>query len=166
MISEKEKYHKLIENLPEAFAYHQMVMDNEGRPADYIFLDVNPAFETMTGLKRRQVINKRVTEANPDIKNSAFPWIFTYAKVAASGESISFVQFSKNNQKWYDVMVYSDQPGFFAVVFRDITEQKLMEARLRESERSYATLLFQLRVATVRACVSFMLLKAKPKIDY
>ena len=33
-----DKHRLLIENLPDAFAYHQMVTDSEGEPVDYIFL--------------------------------------------------------------------------------------------------------------------------------
>ena len=44
-----DKHRLLMENLPEAFAYHQVLTDSEGEPVDYIFLDVNWAFEEMTG---------------------------------------------------------------------------------------------------------------------
>ncbi len=49
MAHEKDSYSFLIENLTDAFAYHPMVTDDEGTPVDYIFLEVNGAFEEMTG---------------------------------------------------------------------------------------------------------------------
>jgi len=30
-----DKHRLLIENLPEAFAYHQLITDSEGKPVDY-----------------------------------------------------------------------------------------------------------------------------------
>ncbi len=63
------KYRLLIENLPDAFAYHRIITDSSGNPVDYIFLDVNPAFEQMTGLSREQVIGKKAAELNPGIEN-------------------------------------------------------------------------------------------------
>jgi len=69
MKPEKDSYKLLIENLPDAFAYHQIVTDSSGKPVDYIFLEVNPAFEQMTGLYRKNRINKKLTEVLPDIAN-------------------------------------------------------------------------------------------------
>lgn len=144
MTKERERYRILLENLPDAFAYHKMVVDSEGKPIDYIFLEVNPAFEVMTGLVRSEVINKKVTEVHPGIEESSFDWIRTYARVAVKGESISFEQYFELTDKWYEITAYSDQPGYFAVVFRDITERKYMEDAIRESERTHAVLLSNL----------------------
>ncbi len=35
-----------------AFAYHEALFDDNGKMIDYIFVDVNPAFEASTGMKR------------------------------------------------------------------------------------------------------------------
>ena len=35
----KDKYRLLIDNLPDAFAYHQIITDSSGNPVDYIFLE-------------------------------------------------------------------------------------------------------------------------------
>ena len=71
MNQEVEKYRHLLENLPDPFAYHQVVTGKEGDPADYIFLEVNTAFEEMIELKRNKVIGKKVTGVHPDIKDSS-----------------------------------------------------------------------------------------------
>jgi PAS domain S-box-containing protein len=130
----KDKNHLLLENLPDGFARHQILIDSNGNPVDYLFLDVNPAFEKMTGLTRDRVIGKKVTEVLPEIENSHFDWIGTYGKVALTGESIRFEQYSESFDRWYEVTAYSDEPGFFAVVFHNITENKRVEEALRESE--------------------------------
>ena len=59
------KYRLLIENLPDAFAYNQIVLDSIGNRVDYIFLDVNPAFEEMMGMAKEQLIGKIITRFFP-----------------------------------------------------------------------------------------------------
>ena len=49
MLQEKDKYRQMIEGLPYAFGYHKIITDSSGRPVDYVFLEVNKAFEEMTG---------------------------------------------------------------------------------------------------------------------
>ena len=127
-----DRYRILVENLPDGFAYHQMITDYDDLPLDYIFLHINGAFEEITGLASGSVIGKRVTEVYPDIKEDDFDWIGTYGRVALTGESVQFQRYFKLSGRWYDITAYSDKPGYFAVVFRDITDQKKAEQALQE----------------------------------
>lgn len=137
MKPEKDSYRLLIKHLPDAFAYHQIVLDDHGTPEDYIFLEINNAFEEMTGLKRETVIGKKVTEVLPGIEKNKFDWIGTYGKVALSGESIRFENFSESLGRWYDVTAYCEQSGYFAVYFKDITAHKQSEKILCETKALY-----------------------------
>ena len=51
--SSEQRYRGLFEAMSEGFALHEIIYDADGSPADYRFLEVNPAFERLTGLKRR-----------------------------------------------------------------------------------------------------------------
>ena len=137
MNRDSKKYLLLAENLPDAFAYQQIVTDDNGTPVDYIFLEVNAAFEEMTGLKREELIGKRVTEVLPGIEKSEFDWIGTYGKVASSGEPVNFENFIEPLGRWYEVIAYSDKPGYFAVVFHNTTRQKQLEKEIIESKKRY-----------------------------
>jgi len=135
-----DKYRLLIENLPDAFAYHQVVTNSEGKPVDYIFLDVNQAFEGMSGLHRDKILGKKVKEVCQENGTLNFDWIGTYGQVALTGESIRFEQYLETAGRWYDITAYSDEPGYFITVFRDITESKKTEQTLRASEAKYRNL--------------------------
>ncbi len=126
-----DKYRLLIKNLPDAFAYHQIITDSGGNPVDYVFLDVNPAFEEITGLTREKIIGKKVTQILPGISDSGFDWIGTYGKVALTGESICFEQYSEPLDRWYEIASYSDEPGLFVVIFRGIAKNKKAEDALK-----------------------------------
>ena len=44
------RYRSLFSNMLDGFAYCEMVFD-DGRPVDFVYLEVNDAFERLTGLK-------------------------------------------------------------------------------------------------------------------
>ena len=129
-VSKKDRHRLLLENMPDAFAYHQIITDKRGHPVDYEFLEVNKAFEEMTGLAREEVVGKKAAEVQPTIEDSSFDWVGTYGKVALTGKSIRFKQFFKPAEEWYEFTVYSDNPGYFAVVFKNISEFKKQEQKL------------------------------------
>ena len=41
----EKRYRDLFENIQEGFAYCRMIYDNKKRPEDFIYLNVNPAFD-------------------------------------------------------------------------------------------------------------------------
>ena len=48
-----------------AIARHKIIVDDNGKPIDYIFLEVNHAYEKMTGLKKEKILNKRALTVLP-----------------------------------------------------------------------------------------------------
>jgi len=142
MIKEKDKYRLLIENLPDGVAYCKMVRDNTGKPLDYIFLEVNSSFEALTGLPRDYIIGKKLTEIRPGVEDLSFDWIgvFEQVRIIKPGQNIRFQQYLNQQDRWHEITVYSDQPGYFAVVFRDITKNKKAEEELQQCEKNFFTL--------------------------
>lgn len=124
MKSGQSKYQLLIESLSDGFAYHEILTDSDGFPVDYIFLDVNSAFEKITGLSRDKILGKKATEVYLGIEESHFDWVGTYGKMALSGESICFEHYHGPSDCWYKITAYSYEPGCFATIYNDITEHK------------------------------------------
>ncbi|MFH1852678.1 MAG: PAS domain S-box protein [Candidatus Neomarinimicrobiota bacterium] len=114
----------LFDNISMGFAYHQIVLDTEQRPVDYIFLRVNDTFEKLTGLKKDEIIGRKATEVLPGIENDPADWIGRYGRVALTGEVLHFEQYSEQLQKLYSVTAYSPANKYFAAIFNDITEIK------------------------------------------
>lgn len=129
--NEKEKLRLLVKNLPNGYAYHQVVVDHNGIPVDSFYLDVNTAFEKITGLSKAEVIGKRATEIYSSVQGKDFNWIGECSRLALTGDSHSFEHFSHSAQRWYSVTVYSDEPGFFVTLFDDITGTKHMQDQKR-----------------------------------
>jgi PAS domain S-box-containing protein len=120
----EEKLQTLFSNMSEGFAYHKIVLDAEGKPCDYVFLEVNNAFERLTGLKAENVIGKRVTVAVPGIERDPTDWIGKYGKVALTGSPVQFENYLEPLKRWYSISAFSPHKGYFAVTFNDITERK------------------------------------------
>jgi len=143
MTNNKKGYAVPIHFLPDGFAYHRIITDNKGTPIDYIILEVNEAFEQITGLKRDELVDKRATEVFPFIQNEEFDWIGTCGKVALEGNGINLEQYSQFLEKCYAVTIYSDQPGYFGTIFQDITYPREAEKRLRKGEEKYRAMFDQ-----------------------
>jgi PAS domain S-box-containing protein len=128
----EEKYRQLFTNMMDGFAYCQMIFDEKDKPTDFIYLEVNDAFERLTGLKRADVVGKKVSEAIPGTKEEHPELIEAYGKVASTGLSDRFEIEFKPLNFWLSISVYCPNTGYFAAVFENITEKKLLEKRLEE----------------------------------
>lgn len=131
-LHESERRHKLLfEGMAEGFAVHEIILDAAGRPCDYRFLQVNPAFERLTGLKANDIIGKTVLEVLPGTERA---WIERYGAVALTGAPAQFEDYSSEIDRYFEVRAFAPEPKRFAVMFSDITERKRAIEALEKSE--------------------------------
>jgi PAS domain S-box-containing protein len=135
----EERYHGLFQNLVDGFALHEIVTDDQGQPVDYIFLEVNPAFEKLTGLSAANLIGRRVTEVLPGVENEHF--IPIYGQVALTGTPVHFEEYSAHLKKYFEINAYSPKRGQFAVIFVDVTERKQADNEIRRRAEENSILL-------------------------
>ena len=124
------RYRALFDTMLNGFALHEIIVDEENRPYDYRFLEVNPAFETLTGLRAADVAGKTVREVLPALEPA---WIDTYGAVALSGTSVRFEDYTAPLGKHFEVLAFSPKEGQFATVFSDVTERTQAERTLRRA---------------------------------
>lgn len=117
----EQHYQMIFNSMIEGVAVHEILCDDHGKPEDYRFLAVNPAFERLTGLKKEDVVGRTAREVVPGLEDV---WIATYGKVALTGEPAHFENYAKNFGRWYEVIAYRPMPGQFVTIFSDVTERK------------------------------------------
>lgn len=138
LVESEERYRTLFDSIDEAFALCELVFGGDGSPVDYRFLEVNPAFETMTGIPPERATGGTARELVPELEGW---WVEAYEKVALGGESLRFENYVAGLGRWMEVYaspVGEIRGGRFAVVFQDITGRKNAEAereRLLRRER-------------------------------
>ena len=127
----EENYRRLFTSMTDGFAYHQMIYNDEGKPIDYVFLDVNDAFTRLTGLIRDEILGKRVTEVIPGIVNDPNKLIEVYGKTAKTGEPVRLEINFEPLHRWYSIYAYSPQSDHFVALFSDISDKKKFEEEMK-----------------------------------
>lgn len=133
----ERRFRLLFEEMTSAFAVHEMIINEEGSPVDYRFLEVNAAFERLTGLHAVDVLGKTAREVLPNLEPK---FIQRYGEVALTGRSIQFESYAGDIGRHYQILAYSPQPGRFATVFDDVSDRKNVETSIRRLNRTYAVL--------------------------
>lgn len=129
----EEKYRTLFSKMDEGFGIVEVILNGEGEPADFRYLETNPVFEQQTGLK--DVIGKTIRQMVPNVEAL---WIEVFARIALTGQAERFADHSPALGRWFDVNAFrigEPDKRHVAFVFRDITESKLIEQELREADR-------------------------------
>ena len=137
LLESEARYHSLFENMLHGYAFCRMLFE-DGAPTDFVYLDVNPAFEVVTGLT--DVLGKKISELIPGIREENPELIEIYGRVALTGEPERFEIYMKTLGIWFSISVYSPAQGHFVAVFDNITVRKKAEAALRDSEAHYKAL--------------------------
>ena len=127
----EKRYRSLFESMTEGFALHEIILDEKGEPCDSRFLEINPSFEFLTGLKRDDVVGKLNSKILPD--DDPF-WLETFSRVALTGQPIHFENHSSVLNRDYEVFSYRPAPHQFAVLFVEITKRKEAEAKRKQAQ--------------------------------
>lgn len=124
---------------------------------DLVITSVNPAGASIIGLEPGQSLGAKLLDLFPDAKNTKFATVFVEA--LANQQSYSFEEYYGGHGPagWYSVRVHPLGATGIAVLFTNITARKEEEARLRESEERYRSLIRNTEIGFARV---------KPNGDY
>ena len=130
-------YREIFDKIDSGFCVVQVLFEGD-LAVDYVFLEVNAAFERETGM--RDVIGRRMRELSPTHEEH---WFRLYGEVARTGCSAKFENYASALARWWTVDAFrvgAPERHQVAVQFLDITERKRVERDLAESEARFSAL--------------------------
>ncbi|MEO7135857.1 MAG: PAS domain-containing protein, partial [Vicinamibacterales bacterium] len=90
LVASAAKYQQVFESIDEAFCIAEILLDDQGRPNDYRFIEINPAFERLTGLSH--AAGRTARELIPGLEQY---WFDIYGQVALTGAAARFENYSE-----------------------------------------------------------------------
>jgi diguanylate cyclase (GGDEF)-like protein/PAS domain S-box-containing protein len=126
-----QHFQLLYASMREGVAVRELILDANGKPWDYRFLEVNPAYEKILGFTRAQIIGKTWREL-AGAETADWPKEFDdYVDVALRGAARRFTR--EYQGRHYEVQAYQPKPLQFACIYTDITEQLAAEKQTWEN---------------------------------
>jgi PAS domain S-box-containing protein len=127
--SDEAPWHSIFELMHEGFALCEMLYGADGAATDFRYLQVNAAFERLTGVPATAVVGRPASQAIPGIERF---WTEAFARVVATGEPAHLEHQVAALERWFEVLAHRTEHDRFAVLFLNITDRKRSEAALRE----------------------------------
>jgi PAS domain S-box-containing protein len=121
----EERWRGLFEGMQEGFFSGEILRGPDGKPIDFRFLEVNPAFAGQAGLTG-EIVGRTMREVVPEISAAL---IDIYARVVDTGEPETFEIDVPALRRVFEVRARRAQGQRFAAMFLDISGRKQADQR-------------------------------------
>lgn len=125
------RYRVLINSLDDGFSVIELIFDTNNKPIDYLFVELNPAFEQHIHLSNP--LGRTIKELSPEHDSK---WFEIYSEIVFSGEALRFEEYAKDLRSWFDIYAFpigSKKSRRVAILCSDITHRKEAEQRLKRA---------------------------------
>ena len=128
----------LFDQMSSAVAIAEAVWDENGKPIDYRILDVNPAFEKLTGRRADQAIGKRALEVLPELRRDL---VERLGRVAVSGQSETIESHDSESDRSVLIRLSRIGPNTVMALIEEVTDARRAEAALRDRNAFIETII-------------------------
>ncbi len=133
------RYRELFNNMSSCVAVYEATNDG----TDFKFKDFNRAAEKLEKINKEQIINKKVSDVFPGVKD--FGLFDVFQNVWKTGIPklcpVTCYKDKRDPGSWRENFVYKLPSGEIVAVYNDETEKKVAEEKLKESEQKYRELI-------------------------
>lgn len=132
-LKEREYFKNIYKYMPVGYVRLKLLRNISGEYFDYRFIDINPAFSTITGIKKEYIIGKTIREVQ--LSSDIDQQIQELEKIL---QSSSFTQTnfkSVSRDQYYRCITYSPVSDEVVTLFSDITETHKAYEALDRSEK-------------------------------
>ncbi len=129
----EQKFRNIAESSPMGMHFYRLEPDG-----NLIFEGANPAADKLLGLDNNQFVGKTIEAAFPGSIGTEIPE--KYRAAAADGQTWQTEQVNYVDEKIkgaFQVVAFQTTKNRMAAMFFDITEQKIIEKELKESEEKF-----------------------------
>lgn len=163
LIESERQYRSLFESMHDGYAQFRLPQEDDGSASAPRIININPAFEQITGLAREDIIHKTLQEV---LRGTDLRWGPECLKTTETGEPQVFEITLDDPVRFFEVSVYSPRAGECAILFHDITEKKKRDEEMKQSLREKEILLKEIhhRVKNNMQVISSLLMLQKETI--
>lgn len=133
-----------INSLDEGFELLEIIYDEQANAKEFIFLEVNPAYERQTGLKSVNIIGKTLREVAPTTEQR---WYDHAIQAINTHKILSYQYYDPNTNAYYETRFVPVPPNQIAVLFIDVTKRKYAEDELTKTEKNLEDVIQQSPIA-------------------
>jgi two-component system, NtrC family, sensor kinase len=129
----KEQYQLVFDRMQDGFAVFEVLYGDNSKATDARFLEVNPAFERIAGVKGNDIVGKTLWEVFPTMRLIS---VDLWKDLISKGKNVLIEElYSVTLDKYLRISGLSLKKGRYAVLISDITEQRKMTERLMRTDR-------------------------------
>lgn len=126
----EKHFYPIFDNMQEGVVINKLLYDKNGVPVDYLILDVNPQFERILNVNKKNIISKPSTEI---YNTTEAPYLDIFANVIKNNTPVEFETYFSALKKYFRMAVSPVEGGVFVTVFTDVTEKKDLMNELKKA---------------------------------
>jgi diguanylate cyclase (GGDEF)-like protein len=113
----KEYIQDMLSSLPVGVGYLRLLFDSDNEVADYMYLDLNSAFEELSGWKWDEIVNKSAFSVWGTDSVYLY-WLNYYTNVFLSGKTKEVVRWSRKLKQFITITVIPSEENLLVVILR------------------------------------------------
>ncbi len=120
LVGAEDRWRSRFEQLHDGFMVGEVLWDAAGSATGWRYLEVNDAWERLTGLSRQDVIGRTSRERPLAFEPDA---LADFAEVTRHGLSRTVTRWIRHRGRAFEIRIFRPEPGQFAALLQDVTDR-------------------------------------------